>query len=67
MRALSLSSFGLGFERVELRIAPTNQRSIAVADRAGFTREGQLRSGGITHQGRIDLVMFSLLRTDVFR
>lgn len=66
VRALSLSAFANGFERVELRIAPLNERSIAVAERTGFTLEGQLRSAGITHDGRVDLLVFSLLMTDVF-
>jgi RimJ/RimL family protein N-acetyltransferase len=51
-----------GFERLELRAAMGNVASQRVAEKAGFTREGVLRSGGYVHGGRVDLVMYSLVR-----
>lgn len=54
-----------GFERLELRAAAGNVASQRVADRAGFTREGVLRNAGITHSGRVDLVVFSMIRGDL--
>jgi RimJ/RimL family protein N-acetyltransferase len=38
--------------------------SQAVAERAGFTREGVLRSYMVGKGERLDMVMFSLLPTD---
>jgi RimJ/RimL family protein N-acetyltransferase len=52
---------GLGVRRLELTCAPDNERSQAVAERCGFTREGVLRSH-LPFQGeRRDTVMYSLL------
>jgi len=65
--ALANVAFAEGFQRVEMRIAEGNERSIAVAERAGFVYEGLLRMGGIIHGGRVDLRMYSLLMSDVFR
>lgn len=67
-RALSLlCHYGfeeLGLARIELWIDPDNARSLAVAERAGFSREGLLRSfrqvGGV----RRDMLMYSLLPDD---
>lgn len=59
--ALSRWALDSGMERVELRIAPENLASRRVAERAGFHFEGVLRNAGFTHDGRIDLMMFSLL------
>ncbi|WP_156760962.1 GNAT family N-acetyltransferase [Microbacterium karelineae] len=50
---------------VELRIAPGNAGSLRVAERAGFTREGTARNAGFTDAGRVDLVVYSLIRADV--
>ena len=55
----------LCFERVELRIAPANTASIRVAEKAGFRREGVARNAGFTESGRVDLVIFSLIRIDL--
>jgi RimJ/RimL family protein N-acetyltransferase len=65
-RALRLISAwaldALGIERLELIAEPINEASCAVAERAGFTREGVLRSYLPTPaRGRRDVVMFSLL------
>jgi RimJ/RimL family protein N-acetyltransferase len=54
-----------GFERVELRIAAGNEPSLAVAEKAGFTREGIARNAGYVHGGRVDLVVFSLVPDDL--
>lgn len=54
-----------GFERLVLRAAPGNTASLRVAQKAGFTREGVARNAGFTNSGRVDLVVFSLLRADL--
>ena len=51
----------LGIERLHLTTHPDNYRSQAVAERAGFQREGLLRLWAPTRDGRRDSVMFSLL------
>ena len=53
----------LGAERVQLRAAPENEPSIRVAEKAGFRREGVLRSTRYSERlgRRVDFVMFSLL------
>ena len=54
-----------GFERLALRAAPGNVASQRVAEKAGFVREGVARSAGFTNSGRVDLVVFSLIRSDL--
>lgn len=54
-----------GFERLVLRAAPGNAASQRVAEKAGFIREGVARSAGFTNEGRVDLVVFSLIRSDL--
>jgi RimJ/RimL family protein N-acetyltransferase len=54
----------LGLERVELLVNPANGPSQRLAERAGFTREGVLRSYRLRKGRREDLVMFSLLPGD---
>jgi RimJ/RimL family protein N-acetyltransferase len=58
---------GLGMERVELPANPRNVASLALARRAGFTREGTLRRLRYRHGEREDLVMHSLLPEDLAR
>ncbi|MGW3488505.1 GNAT family N-acetyltransferase [Streptomyces sp. NPDC001054] len=53
-----------GFERLELRAATGNHASQAVAERAGFVREGVLRNAGHVHEGRVDTVLYSLIPSD---
>jgi RimJ/RimL family protein N-acetyltransferase len=66
-RALKLLSGWLlesvGAERVQLRADVLNLASQRVAEKAGYVREGVLRSSGVhPHQGRrIDYAIFSLL------
>jgi RimJ/RimL family protein N-acetyltransferase len=55
----------LGLLRLELMTDVDNVASQAVAERAGFTREGVLRSYETHGCGRIDVVMFSLVPSDV--
>lgn len=57
----------LGFERIELRISPTNAGSLATARSAGFTVEGTARNAGFTDAGRTDLVIWSRIPADAKR
>ena len=50
-----------GLHRVELRIAPANQRSRALAARLGFTEEGVMRGAERFGDEHRDLIMHSLL------
>lgn len=56
----------LGAERVELRCDSLNERSIAVARRAGYTLEGTLRNNyaNANGPGFRDTMLFSLLRAE---
>jgi RimJ/RimL family protein N-acetyltransferase len=54
----------LGLERVELRIEVENAPSIRVAERAGYVREGVLRSVHFKQGRRADIAVYSRLRTD---
>ncbi len=55
----------LGIARVELMTRVENTASQGVAARAGFTREGLLRSYATLGCGLADVVMFSLLPGDL--
>jgi RimJ/RimL family protein N-acetyltransferase len=52
----------LPLARLEITVQAGNTASQRVAERAGFTREGLLRSYAIIKDRRRDMVMFSLLR-----
>jgi RimJ/RimL family protein N-acetyltransferase len=54
----------LGLERVELKITVENEPSIRVAERAGFVREGVLRSLHFKQGLRTDVAVYSRLVTD---
>jgi RimJ/RimL family protein N-acetyltransferase len=54
----------LGLERIELRIDVENIASERVAERAGFTREGVLRSVAFKEGLRADVAVWSRLRSD---
>ena len=56
---------GLGASRVQLTTDPDNLASQRVAEKAGFTREGVLRSFLDFKGWRRDAVMFSLLPGDL--
>jgi RimJ/RimL family protein N-acetyltransferase len=53
-----------GVERLELLTHPENVASQRVAEKAGFVREGVLRSHAHFREGRRDSVLFSLLPSD---
>ncbi|HEY6029906.1 MAG TPA: GNAT family N-acetyltransferase [Gaiellaceae bacterium] len=57
----------LHYERLQLRADPLNEASCRVAERAGFTREGVLRSARFSpRQGRrTDVAYYSLLRGEL--
>jgi RimJ/RimL family protein N-acetyltransferase len=55
----------LGLQRLELMTRTDNVASQGVAERAGFTREGLLRSYITLGCGLRDVCMFSLLPTDL--
>jgi RimJ/RimL family protein N-acetyltransferase len=57
----------LGVERLELLVQPDNEASLALGRRAGFTREGLMRSHSVIRGERRDMVMMSLLRSDLQR
>ena len=54
----------LAVHRIELWIDPENAPSLGVAERAGFVREGLLRSFRLVQGKRRDMLMYSLLRGD---
>ncbi len=54
----------LGLGRVEIKTRPENAASQRVAERAGFAREGLLRSYAVIKGRRRDMVIFSLLPGD---
>ena len=68
-RATSLiSRWGLGpvgLKRISLLTEPENFASQAVARRAGFHREGHLRSLREMHGDRRDFILYSLLPSDL--
>jgi RimJ/RimL family protein N-acetyltransferase len=60
-RALAIHAFQVGVLRVEAVVLPENTASLRVLERAGFTREGLLRSLLRHGDGRADAILFSLL------
>ena len=54
-----------GVERLELVTHPENRASQRVAEKAGFVREGVLRSHTRFREGRRDSVLFSFLPSDL--
>ena len=55
-------AFGeLGLVRMQLLTHPENAPSQKLAERCGFRREGVLRAWADMKEGRVDLVMYSLL------
>ncbi len=54
-----------GFARAEVRIAVENLSSQRVAEKAGFIREGIARQAGRVHSGRVDLVIYSRVSSDL--
>ena len=64
LRALTSWAFGTGLERVTLIIDVDNPASLRVAARAGYTREGVLRSTYFKAGRRIDAELWSRLPSD---
>jgi RimJ/RimL family protein N-acetyltransferase len=60
-RFLAEHAFSLGFERIEARVFADNPESERVLERAGFTREGVLRSLPRRAGGRDNMTLYSLL------
>jgi RimJ/RimL family protein N-acetyltransferase len=60
-RFLAEYGFSLGAIRIEARVFVGNTASERVLERAGFTREGTLRSMPRRSGGRADMTVFSLL------
>jgi ribosomal-protein-serine acetyltransferase len=61
VRELCRLAFEAGIHRIELRAAPHNRRSRAVAERCGFSVEGVAREAEHVGGGFRDLVVYSLL------
>ena len=60
-RFLAEYGFSLGLERIEARVFAGNDASERVLERAGFTREGVIRSMPMRAGGRADQTLYSLL------
>ena len=60
-RFLAEYGFSLGLQRVEARVFAGNSASERVLERAGFSREGVIRSMPVRAGGRADQTLFSLL------
>jgi len=60
-RALAEHAFTQGVQRVTAHVSVGNLQSERVLERAGFTREGVLRSMPKPDGGRVDKTIFSLL------
>ncbi|HKF14418.1 MAG TPA: GNAT family N-acetyltransferase [Gaiellaceae bacterium] len=60
-RFLAEYGFSLGLQRIEARVFAGNTASERVLERAGFTREGVIRSMPMRAGGRADQTLFSLL------
>jgi [ribosomal protein S5]-alanine N-acetyltransferase len=54
-----------GFARIALQAAPANTASRHVAERAGFRAEGVLRNVAVSRSGHHDLVMYSMIPSDL--
>ena len=61
VRALATHAFYVGLQRVEAVVRPENTPSIRVLERAGFIREGLMRSLLRHGDGRADAILYSLL------
>jgi RimJ/RimL family protein N-acetyltransferase len=65
LRQLVPRAFGLGYARLQLLVDPANAGSLAVAENAGFQREGVMRAWQELRDERPDLIMYSLLPRDM--
>jgi ribosomal-protein-serine acetyltransferase len=65
MRVLIHYTFDeLKLNRVELRCAAENLKSRAVAERLGFTREGELRESWLIHGSFVGKVVYGMLASE---
>ena len=65
LRLLSRWAFDqLGLERLQLKADPNNAASQRVAEKAGYQREGLLRSSFVVRGRRSDSALYSRLPTD---
>ena len=55
----------LGIDRIEIPVDSQNTASRAVAERAGYTFEGVLRSHTVIKGRRRDMAIYSLLRREL--
>jgi ribosomal-protein-alanine N-acetyltransferase len=66
LRAVTVWALGeRGIPRLHLYIEPWNVASARTAERAGFQREGLLRGWQVVGEARCDMVMYSMLVTDI--
>ena len=58
---------GMGAERIEIRVAPTNASSARVAEKLGYRREGVLRRAGPVLRGAPaqDVIVFAMLADEL--
>jgi RimJ/RimL family protein N-acetyltransferase len=56
-----------GLDRIDIQVEPTNDRSLAIPRKLGFTEEGRLRRRLEAHEDepRRDSVVFSMLREEL--
>lgn len=54
----------LGLNRMVLKCVPENTKSIAIAERLGFTFEGIERDGGLHHGKFVDFRVYSMLASE---
>lgn len=54
----------LEINRIQIKVATGNLKSLHVAERLGFTREGIERQGELLSNGFTDLVVFGLLKNE---
>ncbi|MEA2123995.1 MAG: hypothetical protein QOI80_777 [Solirubrobacteraceae bacterium] len=64
LRQLTDWAFAQGMQRLQLLIDVGNPASLTVAERAGYIREGIMRSTHHKQGARLDLVLMSRLPTD---
>jgi RimJ/RimL family protein N-acetyltransferase len=56
-----------GLDRIDIQVEPTNDRSLAIPRKLGFTEEGRLRRRLEAHEAepRRDSILFSMLREEL--
>jgi len=65
IRLLARYAFSQGLERIHARTDLDNDAAQTAMERAGMHREGVLRGGGRGRDGRVDLLSYSMLATDL--